>query len=287
MSTTAAQDEFNDLVAKQADRVTTHPEDRSDPELRHQDDLTEEDAFRNSQIDAAMRAPSHDRVALRLPPASFDEGHSTGVKGVIADARSYETARRSKWKSRVQAARQSIFGVEGLPRTSSARTDTSTDSEDDRASNSDDDSFLSQWRESRRRELEVSGNKEVRSRRTSPSMREFGRMEEVDALGYLDAIEKVGRETTVLVFVYDNECEVSANIEAALLPLVSQHRFVRFAKVHYDEIEFDPAAVPSILAYRNQGDLVANLTGIIEMIPDDENVTPNVLKQLLQQHKVL
>jgi hypothetical protein len=27
----------------------------------------------------------------------------------------------------------------------------------------------------------------------------------VDALGYLDAIEKVGRETTVVVFVYDHE----------------------------------------------------------------------------------
>lgn len=205
MSNTAAQDEFNDLVAKQADRETTHPEDRNDPDLRSHDDLAEEDTFRNAQIDAAMRAPSNDRVALKLPPASFDHGHSTGVKGVIADARNYETARRSKWKNRVQAARQSIFGVEGLPRTSSSRTDTSTDSEEDRASNSDEDSFLSQWRESRRRELEVSGNKEVRSRRTSPSLREFGRMEEVDALGYLDAIEKVGRETTVLVFVYDNE----------------------------------------------------------------------------------
>jgi hypothetical protein len=205
MSTTAAQDEFNDLVAKQADRDTTHPEDRNDPDLKPEQDLTEEDTYRNAQIDAAMRAPSSDRVALKLPPPSFDQGRATGVKGVIADARSYETARRSKWKSRVQAARQSIFGLDGA-RPSAGRT-SSTDSESDRASGSDqdEDSFVSQWRESRRRELEVDINKEVRSRRTSPSVREYGRLEEADALGYLDAIEKVSRETTVVVFVYDNE----------------------------------------------------------------------------------
>lgn len=45
--------------------------------------------------------------------------------------------------------------------------------------------------------------------------------------------------------------------------------------------------MPSILAYRNQGDLVANLTGLIEMIPDDENFSPGSLKKLLQQHGVL
>lgn len=80
---------------------------------------------------------------------------------------------------------------------------------------------------------------------------------------------------------------MSANIEAALRPLVAIHRAVRFVRVHYDDIEFDPAAVPSILAYRHQGDLVANLTGLIELIPDDENFTSDALKSLLQQHKVL
>lgn len=207
MSTTAAQDEFNDLVARQAERTTTHPEDRNDPDLRPEEDVTEEDAFRNAQIDAAMRAPSNDRVALKLPPASFDQGRTTGVKGVIADARSYETARRSKWKSRVQAARQSIFGLDAARRPAAGSRTSSTDSEEDRASGSDqdEDSFLSQWRESRRRELEVDINKSVRSRRTSPSVREYGRLEEADALGYLDAIEKVSRETTVVVFVYDSE----------------------------------------------------------------------------------
>lgn len=83
------------------------------------------------------------------------------------------------------------------------------------------------------------------------------------------------------------QCEVSAAIEAAMLPLVYAHRPVHFVKVHYDDIEFDAAAVPSILAYRNQGDLVANLTGLIEMFPDDDHLSSDSLKVLLQRHGVL
>ncbi len=70
-------------------------------------------------------------------------------------------------------------------------------------------------------------------------------------------------------------------------PLVKVYRAVHFVKVHYDDIDFDPAAAPSVLAYRNQGDLVANLTGIIEMIPDDDNFGPDSLKRIFQHHGVL
>ncbi|KAJ4315635.1 hypothetical protein N0V84_008288 [Fusarium piperis] len=288
---TAAQEEFNDLVAKNTHRETLHPEDRDDSDLKDIQDLTEEDAFRNNQIDAAMRMPAMDRLTgagaaeIKLPPASFDSGRSTGVKGVIADARNYEAARKSKWRHRVRTARNSIFGIDAaiLP---PPRSD-SSESEDDVRSDADEESFLQQWRETRRRELESDANRAVRNRRTSPSVRIYGRLDEVDALGYLDAIEKVGRETTVVVFVYDHECEVSATIESALMPLVKNHPEVHFVKVHYEDIEFDNAAVPAMLAYRNQGDLFANLTGLIEMIPDDEVFGTSSLKELFQKHTIL
>ena len=203
MTTTAAQDEFNDLVAKNTtDRATTHPEDRNDQDLKPQQDLTEEDEYRQAQVDAAMGMSAGDRARLNLPPASFDNGRSTGVKGVIADARSYETARKSKWKNRVQAARRSIFGLDSVAQQS---LKSESDTDEDCQSGSDDDAFLAQWRESRRRELEAEATKGIRNRRTSPSVREYGRLDEVNALGYLDAIEKVTRETTVVVFVYDHE----------------------------------------------------------------------------------
>lgn len=205
MASTAAQEEFNDLVSKNAAPTDTrHPEDRTSSNL-DQEDLTEEDRHRNAQIDFAMRAPANnDRQALKLPPASFDSGRSTGVKGVIADARHYETARKSKWRSRAQAVRRSIFGLDGFSAQSAKQPDSSSDSNSE-TGDEDEESFLSQWRETRRKELESEGNKEVRNRRTSPSVRVYGRLDEVDALGYLDAIEKVRRDTTVVVFVYDNE----------------------------------------------------------------------------------
>jgi hypothetical protein len=85
----------------------------------------------------------------------------------------------------------------------------------------------------------------------------------------------------------EQQCEVSATIESALMPIVKNNSTVHFVKIHYEDIEFDNAAVPAILAYRNQGDLCANLTGIIEMIPDEDNFGTTALKQLLQKHKVL
>lgn len=72
-----------------------------------------------------------------------------------------------------------------------------------------------------------------------------------------------------------------------LVPLVKSNTSVHFVKVHYEDIEFDNAAVPAILAYRNQGDLFANLTGIIEMMPDDEHFGPESLEKVLKKHGVL
>ncbi|OAQ93231.1 phosducin-like protein [Purpureocillium lilacinum] len=288
----AAQEEFDDLVAKNTARETLHPEDRDDRD-RDYDDEDEETAYRNSKIDAAMRVPTA-APELKLPPASFDNGRATGVKGVIADARSFQTARRSKWVDRAKSARSSIFGLAGVTSSNnnvgsggSSRSESETDEDARSADNSDEETFLQEWRETRRRELESESGREVRNRRTSPSVRLYGRLDEVDALGYLDAIEKVRRETKVVVFVYDNECDVSATIESAILPLVKENPEVHFVKVHYDDIEFDPAAVPSLLAYRNQGDLFANLTGIIEMMPDDDSFDSGSLKHILQAHAVL
>lgn len=69
--------------------------------------------------------------------------------------------------------------------------------------------------------------------------------------------------------------------------MVGTHPSVHFVKVHYEDIEFDNAAVPAILAYRNQGDLFANLTGMIEMIPEEEDFDSSSLKRLFKRHSIL
>lgn len=205
---TPAQQEYQDLIAKNTgdSGPRVHPEDR-DEARREEDngDEDEDDRYLNEQIDAAMRMPSmggptEGGGTFKLPPANFDSNHSTGVKGVIADARAYEEARQSKWRNRVRAARRSVFGMGDVVKSKDTQ---SIDSEEDQ--DRDEEAFLQQWRESRRLELEGEARSGIRNRRTSPSLRMFGRLDTVDALGYLDAIEKVGRETVVVVFVYDHE----------------------------------------------------------------------------------
>lgn len=200
---TPAQEEFAAFLDKNSrDSLDDiHPEDRHDvARERAEHSADEEDEYLAHKIDEAMRMPTMDaQTSLRLPPAAFDSGHSTGVKGVIADARSYETARRTTWKEKARAVRRSVFGLEG------ARQMSTSDSDGSGAEDPDEEEFIQRWRESRRRELEQEIRAPVRTRRTSPSVRMYGRLEEVDALGYLDAIEKVGRETHVVVFVYDHE----------------------------------------------------------------------------------
>ncbi|KAI2615277.1 thioredoxin-like protein [Hypoxylon sp. NC1633] len=280
---TPGQEEFQHFLDKNTNHGSrVHPEDKDDARRdgdQSDEDEDEEDQYRNAQIEAAMRVPTL-AGDMKLPPASFDSGRSTGVKGVIADARSYEQARQSKWRNRVRAARQSVFGKADAAKTISAQSGESEEDENE-------DAFLQQWRDSRRLELEKDARDSIRNRRTSPSLRMFGRLDTVDALGYLDAIEKVGRETVVVVFVYDHECEVSVLIESTMRPLVTAYPQVHFVKVHYEDIEFDNAAVPTILAYRNQGDLFANLTGIIDMIPDDEDFDSDSLKRIFEQHDII
>ncbi|CAJ2506828.1 Uu.00g080140.m01.CDS01 [Anthostomella pinea] len=280
---TPAQQEFQDLLDKNTDKgERVHPEDRRDNRSDRDDsEQDEEDQYRHDQINAAMRAPNL-RGDVNLPSTAFDAVHSTGVKGVIADARAYEEARQGKWRNRVRAARRSVFGLGDVAKVS----DTQSNGDSDEDLDQDEEAFLRQWRENRRQELEKEARNGIRTRRTSPSLRMFGRMDTVDALGYLDAIEKVGRETVVVVFVYDHECEVSHLIEQAMRPLVTAHPHVHFVKVHYEDIEFDNAAVPTILAYRNQGDLFANMTGVIEMIPEDEDFDTAALSKLLKQKDV-
>jgi hypothetical protein len=198
---TAAQEEFDSIVSKATapSRLNHHPSDshdyRHDRPTAEQDEETE---YVQKRIDENMRMPSLDPRGgmFHLPPRDFDNGRTTGVKGVIADARSYEEARRNG-------------SYRGSRASSSTRADkrasTATFLRDDgEGSASEEEEFIERWRQQRRQELQSVGN-DIRNRRTSPSVRRYGRFDEVDALGYLDAIEKVTRDTIVVVFVYDNE----------------------------------------------------------------------------------
>lgn len=276
---TPAQEEFQTILDKQSSRapLTAHPEDS---QHNHDEDSEqdEESKYQADRVAAEMKYSSGSNgEKLTLPHKAFDEGRTTGVKGVIADARSYEEAKRTK------RAPNGSSGQNGRINRSEASGMLDDEFE---GLDSEDEEFMERWREERKMEMQREGN-DIRNRRTSPSVRRFGRFDEVDALGYLDAIEKVGKEVVVVVFIYDVECPVSQVIETAITPLVAIHPAIHFVKVHYDEIEFDNAGVPAILAYKNQGDLFANLTYIIDQIPDDTLFDTQALKDVLVKHRVI
>ena len=57
---------------------------------------------------------------------------------------------------------------------------------------------MRKWRASRMQELQNRA-----ARRPSPRGRHYGNVDNVDAAGYLDAIEKVNSSTVVVVLIYD------------------------------------------------------------------------------------
>ncbi|CAG8957090.1 hypothetical protein HYFRA_00009291 [Hymenoscyphus fraxineus] len=287
-SQTPAQEEFNNLVsrASASEKENQHPGDREDYQNDQENsDVDEDDEYLSKRLDETMRMPTFDRFpgsgsgSLKLPHRDFDNGRTTGVKGVIADARSYEEARRNGGQKRNGNSRSTSVADKRASTMSFLK-------EDGEDSEEEDEEFVERWRQQRRMELEREGN-DIRNRRTSPSVRRYGRFDEVDALGYLDAIEKVTRDTVVVVFVYDPECEVSQVISDALQPLVSKNPSIHFVRVHYEEIEFDNAGVPAILAYKNQGDLFANLTYIIDQIPEDTPFDTKALENVLRKNNVV
>jgi hypothetical protein len=305
---TAAQEEFDNIFAPSTSRPDKHPEDYESDEA-NEDEPDEDTIFRHRQIEETMRMPVLDRVGkvtYKLPHQSFDSGRTTGVKGVIADARHYQQMKAGGRRNKPPSTDDRVNGPHLSHKQKKSREQGQSYLEPGSDEDGEDEEFLERWREARRKELLGVGN-DIRNRRTSPSMRRYGKFDEVDALGYLDSIEKVGRETIVVVFVYDPDvrlssfamrsvpcvilttlqCPVSQVIEDALAPLVPEHPAVHFVKVDYEAIEFENAGVPAILAYHKQGELFANLTYIIDSIPDDTLFNTKALKDVLVKNSIL
>lgn len=194
-----AQDEFDALYNNQNKLARTHPEDTSTTSSSDNDSTTLRSVYDDEETFASM--PS----ATYHIPRNTDFTANTGPKGVIADARSFEMAKKRSLRQTFQAfsSGQSppLFGKSKKPafdfsREKSASPDISLDEEEDE--------FMRTWRANRLDELAHMSHS-LRTRRHSPSQRRYGSLVTVDPLGYLDAVEKVCAETIVVVLIYDDE----------------------------------------------------------------------------------
>lgn len=210
-----AQAEYDRLFSSH-DKISSHPDDRetaSDVSSSDHDGTTLHSGHDDDEKHSTATMP----MASYIPHTSqFDA--NTGPKGVIADARSFETAKKRSF-------RQTLYALAGeapqlFSKTSSRGTEKNgavpthrgtTGSQSASPSPSPDlsdseDEFMRTWRANRLAQLASMQQQDIRGiRRQSPSKRHYGSLVSVDPAGYLDAIEKVGAETTVVVLIYDDE----------------------------------------------------------------------------------
>jgi Phosducin len=192
------------------DRITAHPEDASDSD--NHSDIQE----KNDTADPYHSDPGDDRDTLHsmsatstatyhLPHTLFDA--NTGPKGVIADAQSFNRAKKHSLRNTfLNLTNGSYFQANsrGQPPAPPRAGSDSTEKSESGLDENDDDEFMEQWRQSRLREL-TAGGSQTQQRRQSPSKRKWGFFKEVDANGYLDAVEKTASDTVVVVCIYDPE----------------------------------------------------------------------------------
>ncbi|KAF7513096.1 hypothetical protein GJ744_011362 [Endocarpon pusillum] len=263
MTDSLAQEEADRFFSNK-DRITTHPEDASDSDNQseiNEKDITTDPYHSDPGDDEdtlhSMAATATATAAYHVPHTFFDA--NTGPKGVIADARSFNRAKKTSLRNTFlnitsgHYFQQSSKSRQTTPPTGSDSTEKSGSGHED-----EDDEFMEQWRQSRLREL-AAGGSQKQQRRQSPSKRKWGFFKEVDASGYLDAVEKTASDTVVVVCIYDPESDDSAAVEESLHILAQKHATTRFVKLHHEIAEMEHVGAPAIIAYQN-GDVIAMLT---------------------------
>lgn len=243
MPTEAATEEFNRLFANTniSDR---HPEDiidsdhrsDTDQEDHHSDnertsnsqgkairsrDLGSNDSDSDSPPLSTVHTHRNGNMRSRYFIPSLRSEANTGPKGVIADAQAYEEAKRAHRTSFF--SRHSRSKSRGEPQQPTYTIPAAYSQEDyqDRSSVSageasdDDEGFLAKWRQGRLRDLAGRHAGSSEKRRVSPSnnRRVWGSLVTVDAEGYLDAIEKVGRDVVVCVLIYDDQVCIGRTLD--------------------------------------------------------------------------
>ncbi|KAJ9491043.1 hypothetical protein VN97_g2208 [Penicillium thymicola] len=284
----SAQEEFNQLVNSNRSRFTSHPEDHLDSDPHFSDDEPSSHLRSRQTLDSSDEEDDADMVSSRTANTNYHIPNTvyeanTGPKGVIADAQAFERARKKSF-------RRTLLSVAGLDSNNSPSFSSKSTRDDaplapgDQSSASEDDDearFLRKWRQSRMHELQGRNN-----RRPSPRGRRYGSVETVDAVGYLDAIEKVTSDTVVVVCIYDHEFDDSAIVEECLVTIARRQPTVRFVKMHQAIAEMDHITAPALLAYRG-GDVFATIVDVLRNIPRGRSCSADSLEDLLKLHRVL
>lgn len=223
-----AQDEFNQLMSSNTERRTQHPEDASadsDNDFSHSS--TTLAATPTSRIRSSKPSKTSLKSSLRNRDSSgedsdLDDGRqtkrnpyyipnnhgyneNTGPKGVISDARNWEYERRMGNKNTYVRTENMVLpkgqrlhlDEEQQP----SRRGKGNEKDEEDLDDEDDTDFMRKWRERRQEELQAG------RLNTTPGGRKgrYGRFRTVDALSFLEVVEKTPKDTVVVVYVFDDQ----------------------------------------------------------------------------------
>jgi len=272
---------MSNLAQEEADRLfnnktipTSHPEDKYDSaseaddekpshrgirSSRRDDDEEEDQGTDDDETAANMATMTSTKTSYTLPSTAHFA--NTGPKGVIADAQNYERARRSTFRRTLHSISDTLsFGPRSRSRGHIPEKIKGGHSSGSDIDLDDDDTFMHEWRQQRLAELQDQYSAGTHSRARSPGRRSYGTLDQVDADGYLNAIEKVPRETSVVVLLFDPNSKDSLEVEDELKTMAYRWSHVKFVKLHHEIAEMETVDIPAILAYRG-GDVFATISG--------------------------
>ncbi|KAF4553836.1 Hypothetical protein D9617_6g095690 [Elsinoe fawcettii] len=292
MATTAAQDEFNSLFADKT-RISQHP---SDSPLDRSDaaSFLEDDSASDRTPPASVHTITNNARAKYTVPSARHQSN-TGPKGVITDAQAYRAAARARTSEGMSRASFTAQREADVARTQPYVTGLQEvkvlEEEEEESDVEDDEVFMESWRRERLRELQNHNGRRIGSGgspggRGGSRKRGYGGLVPVDGTGFLEAVDGSGRDTVVVVYIYDDQSEVSDLIEVCVQELARKYINTRFVKLHYHDAEMEPAGVPAVLAYKG-GDKFAGLVPVFNEIPDDADVTAQTLEKVFQKHQIL
>jgi len=232
-----AQDEFDALAASQRHRLSHHHADASDDSDANSD---ADPSTSYPRAKPSLRSNGHDTAAgdedpneddddddwdqrygggsglgrktapaYTIPKGDIGRYGNTGPKGVIADARAAEREMFERKRAMIAASRAKRSQNHEPEDTGRKwHEDDDVNDEDLEEEDGADEEFMEQWRQKRMGELETANANGTIGASAYGRRRGHGRVEVVDALGYLDAIEESPRGVVVVVFISDDEVRI-------------------------------------------------------------------------------
>ncbi|CAH8584862.1 unnamed protein product [Schistosoma rodhaini] len=203
----------------------------------------------------------------------------TGPKGVVADYKRFKKleSRRNAEKERkvVEYAKQHSLSCR--PYSEDVKEDEHTHSTLN-ASDDSDDEFLTQYRQNRINEL----------RKANESLPTFNKIYDLVADTFIDEIDNTNKDTTVIVFIYENGNKSCAKVNTCLEKIFQSYPHVKFCRIRASEAHlshrFSRCGVPAIVVYKN-GELIGNLLSITKDL--DLEFCPNDLENYLIEYGFL